>query len=244
MNDRDILRKERLDRVSTFHIENQSDFAAGSLALTLFDQVDGILAALEKAQVGQIRTPVTKTTLLEALRLDLQNIARTARAIRLADAIFPTGDYSPAPTAADAEEMLLTHADAVLTLLEDAATDTPAEKAAKAALRQRFTNYEIEADFVEDLRADRKAIDDANQNKHADNLEGNESTSAIDTLLLKGGDLVTQLDAIMRNKYKRDPDKLHAWTRASRIERSPKPQKPEDGANPGGTPPPTNPPQS
>lgn len=64
------------------------------------------------------------------------------------------------------------------------------------------------------LRADRAAIDEANQNKQAYNLEGNESTSAIDTLLLEGGSAVTQLDAIMRNKYKRNPDKLHAWTRA------------------------------
>ena len=133
--------------------------------------------------------------------------------------------------------MLLTHADAVLALLEDAETDTPEKKAAKAALRKRFTDYEMETDFVEDLRADYKAIDDANKNKQADNLEGNESTSAIDTLLLEGSDLVTQLDAIMRNKYKRNPDKLHAWTRASRIERSPKPPKPKEngGTAPGGT---------
>jgi len=242
MNDRDILRKERLERVSTFRIENTADFAAGSLALTLFDKVDQVLAGLGEAKVGQLRTKVTKATLLEALRLDLQNIARTARAIRLADATFPVGDYSPAPDAADSENTLLTHADAVLALLEDAETDTPEKKAAKAALRKHFTDYEMEADFVEDLRADYKAIDDANKNKQADNLEGNESTSAIDTLLLEGGDLVTQLDAIMRNKYKRNPDKLHAWTRASRIERSPKPPKPEEngGTAPGGT----NPPQS
>jgi hypothetical protein len=61
-------------------------------------------------------------------------------------------------------------------------------------------------------------------------LEGNESTSAIDTLLTRGSDLVVQLDAIMRNKYKRDPDKLYAWLRASRVERR---------AKSNATPPPT-----
>lgn len=36
---------------------------------------------------------------------------------------------------------------------------------------------------------------------------------------------VTQLDAIMHNKYARDPDKLRAWSSASHIERAPKREK-------------------
>jgi hypothetical protein len=170
--------------------------------------------------------------LLDALRLDLKLIAGTARAIAIADPAFPVGNYSPVP-ADNSETPLLTHADSVLTLLEDAPTDTAEAKAAKAALRARFLKYEMETDFVKDLRADRDAIDGANTAKTTDNLEGNESTSAIDTLLLQGSDDVTQLDAIMRNKYKRNPDKLHAWERASRIERRPKPQKPEGDTTSG-----------
>jgi hypothetical protein len=196
----------------------------------------GIVTSLDEAKVGQLRTPVTKATLLDALRLDLQNIARTARAIRLADASFPSGDYSPVPDD-DAETPLVTHADAVLTLFEDAENDITAEKAAKAALRTRFIDYEMESDFVEDLRADRDAIDDANTDKTTDNLEGVESTSAIGTQLLAGGQLVTQLDAIMRNKYKRDPDKLRAWQSASRVERRAKPEKPAATSAPATTPP-------
>jgi len=234
MNDRDILREERLERVKTFGDANKDDFATGSHALDLFSNIGGILTALEKAKVGQLRTPVTKSTLLDALRLDLKLIAGTARAIAVVDPAFPVGNYSPVP-AGNSETPLLTHADSVLTLLEDAPTDTAEAKAAKAALRARFLKYEMEADFVEDLRADRDAIDGANTAKTTDNLKGNESTSAIDTLLLQGSDDVTQLDAIMRNKYNRNTDKLHAWTRASRIERSPKPQKPERGASSGGT---------
>ena len=47
---------------------------------------------------------------------------------------------------------------------------------------------------------------------------------------------VTHLDAIMRNKYARNPDKLSAWDSASHIERAPqrakKPAPPAGGTTP------------
>jgi hypothetical protein len=49
---------------------------------------------------------------------------------------------------------------------------------------------------------------------------------------------VTQLDAIKRNKYARNPDKLTAWDSASHIERAPQRAKKKDN---GGTPPPAPP---
>ena len=42
---------------------------------------------------------------------------------------------------------------------------------------------------------------------------------------------VTQLDAIMHNKYARNPDKLRAWESASHIERAPKREKKNSSAN-------------
>ena len=80
----------------------------------------------------------------------------------------------------------------------------------------------LPVDFVEDLRADRDALDACNTGKHSDNLEGVESTSAIDTLLSQAQAIVTRLDAAIQNKYSRDPDKLAAWKSASRTERSAK----------------------
>ena len=112
-----------------------------------------------------------------------------------------------------------THADSLLSLLEDQAADTPAQLTAKAALRAKFIAYEIAADFVADLRADRDALDDCNSGKHSDNLEGVESTSAIETLLGQAQAIITRLDAAIQNKYSRDPDKLGAWKSASRTER-------------------------
>ena len=44
---------------------------------------------------------------------------------------------------------------------------------------------------------------------------------------------VTQLDAIMNNKYARNPEKLRAWESASHIKRVPKrAKKPEGGTTP------------
>ena len=82
--------------------------------------------------------------------------------------------------------------------------------------------YELPADFVQDLRADRDALDACNSGKHSDNLEGVQSTSAIDTLLSQAQAIITRLDAAIQNKYSRDPDKLTAWKSASRTERSAK----------------------
>ena len=100
--------------------------------------------------------------------------------------------------------------------------DTPAQLTAKAALRAKFIAYELPADFVADLRADRDALDACNSGKHSDNLEGVQSTSAIDTLLSQAQAIITRLDAAIQNKYTRDPDKLAAWKSASRTERAAK----------------------
>ena len=81
MNDRDIRRYERATRVQTFGIENAADIAAGSKAKTHFTNLDGLVVQVDDAKAGQMPNRVSKTTLLDALAIDLQNIARTARRI-------------------------------------------------------------------------------------------------------------------------------------------------------------------
>jgi hypothetical protein len=78
MNDRDQRRYDRATRVRTFGIENAADFAAGSKATTLFASVDSRLKQFDQAKAGQFPARVSKETLLDALSLDLQNIAHTA----------------------------------------------------------------------------------------------------------------------------------------------------------------------
>ena len=118
------------------------------------------------------------------------------------------------------EAAATTHADSLLTLLEG-----------DAVLSAKFIAFEMPADFVADLRADRDALDGSNSGKHSDNFEGVESTAAIETLLGEAQDLITRLDTVMHNKYSRNPDKLLAWKSASRVERAGRKTKP-DGTTP------------
>jgi hypothetical protein len=227
MNDRDILRTERLQRVSTFGTENKADWPADSAAATSYAKVTTILGSLDDAKVGQLRLPASKQTLLDALWLDFKDIARTARGI----AVDEAGFAAPYRVPADATETTIkTHADALLALLEDATTDTADQKTAKATLRKKFTDRFIPADFVEDLRADRDAIDTKNNEKTSGNLKGVESTKDIDTLLEDGGKEVLRLDPMMQNLYGRDPGKLQAWLAASRVERRSSKKKMDDAS--------------
>ena len=57
---------------------------------------------------------------------------------------------------------------------------------------------------------------------------GVESTGLIGHLLGQAGNDVTELDAIMHNKYARQPEKLRAWQSASRVERAPQRDKKAD----------------
>jgi hypothetical protein len=119
------------------------------------------------------------------------------------------------------ESAITTYTDAVLQRLEDQLADSPATKTAKAALRARFVEYELPNDFVTHLRADRKAIADTNRLNQAETGGGVENTALIDLLLGKINDEIAELEAIMHNKYTRQPEKLRAWQSASHIERAP-----------------------
>ncbi len=81
MNDRDQRRYDRLPRIQTFGSDNAADFTAGSKALTLFARIGQHIIDLDAAKAGQRPDRVSKETLLDAVRLDLKNIARTSRSI-------------------------------------------------------------------------------------------------------------------------------------------------------------------
>ena len=217
MNDRDQRRYERGSRVKTFCETNAGDFAAGSLmhqhtagVVSLFGRIDG-------AKAEQAPARVSKETLLDALRLDLLNISRAAQAIALKENGFAAPHVLPAEVT---ERAMTTHADAVLLRLEDQEADAAAVKTAQAALRAKFVARELPAEFVANLRADRQAITDANTLNNEETQEGTGATSLIGTLLKELNDEVTQLDAMMHNKYARVPDKLRTWLSASHVERA------------------------
>ncbi len=222
MNDRDQRRYDRLTRINTFGITNAADYATSAKAKAHFKSVADHIAALDDAKAGQLPARASKETLIDALRLDLKNIARTARSIELKNNGFAAPYTLPNNPA---ESAITTHADAVLKLLENNPEETEDQINAKAALRARFVDYLLPADFVEDLRADRDAITDTNTHNQTETQSGVEDTARIGQILTQAAEDVQELDAMFSNLYTRDPAKLHAWQRASRVERAPEREK-------------------
>ena len=222
MDDRDQRRYDRATRVRTFGQENAADFAPGGKAQTHFANLDRLLLQTDDAKAGQKPNRVSKSTLLGALGLDLQNIARTARRIEEKENGFAAPYRIPDNTS---ESAVTIHTDALLLRLEDQPADAAPVKTAKAALRARFIEFELPADFVTHLRADRKAIADANRLNQAETGGGVENTELLGQLLDQINAEIGDLDAIMHNKYTRQPEKLRAWQSASHIERAPQREK-------------------
>ena len=210
-------------RVQTYGIENASAFATGGKAQGHFARLGVLIARVDKAKAGQAPRRVSKSTLLDALTLDLQNIARTAKQIAQSELGFAAPYRMPDNTS---EASLLTHADSVLRELEERPGDNGDLKAVKAANRRRFFNYELPADFVAQLRADRDTIAQINRESQGGVLGGVENTSLIGELLGEINREVAEIDAIVSNKFARQPEKLRAWESASRVERAPQREKP------------------
>jgi hypothetical protein len=224
MNDRDQRRYDRAVRVQTFGRENAADFASGSKAQTLFAETDVLIGKADRAKAGQSPNRVSKETLLDSLLLDEKNIARTARAIELKENGFAAPFRVPDDLS---ETVITTQADALLARLEDDGEDSADVKTAKAALRARFVDYELPADFVANLRADRDAITDANRLNQGQTQGGVGNTRLLGELLGRINEVVMELDAIMFNKYTRQPEKLRAWQSASHVERAAQREKKE-----------------
>jgi hypothetical protein len=137
MNDREARRHDMFGRVQTFGKANAADFAAGSKAAGHFARLAQIVADLDIEKARQNGGSATaKEVLFDSLRLDLQSIARTARAIDAGEPGFADRFRSPAnPT----QKALLTAADAF------------ARELADPAVVAKFLAYELPADFVADL---------------------------------------------------------------------------------------------
>ena len=223
MNDRELRRKATFGRAQTFCTSNAADFASGSKALASASRLGGIVTRLDAEKATQASPgPTLKEVLLDALRLDLQNINRTARSIELDT---PGAASAIRPPDTSGQGSLLTTADTILLALKIQPADDNATKVAKPALVAEFVAHELPATFVQDLADDRAAIDTAIDAEENASNDGVASTAAIGQLIKDGMKELAILDAIMHNKYTRVPEKLRAWQSASHIERAPQREK-------------------
>jgi hypothetical protein len=217
MDDYSFARYDKFVRVFAFGQKNAADVAATDGPQHLA-KLGTIITGLDQAKAGQGGGSATPVAVLrDALRLDVQNITRTARGLAQDD---PNYNVLFRPPTALNPRALLTAADAIIgNLIVDADKDDDATKTAKAARIAKFTAKGLPADFATHLVADRQAIDDAhNTEQNADN-DSVENTAAISRLVDDGMKECTNLDAIFHNVYTHNAEKLTAWLSASHLAR-------------------------
>jgi hypothetical protein len=239
MNDRDTRRLTRAENVLIFCKNNHNDHAAIPIVAEHLAKINACVKLVTAARADQAPNRITKSSVIDALLLDFKRIAGTARAIELRDGELGFAvPFNKVP--ARIEKEIRPYADSLLKLLEDNNApvadggDTPQQKTAKAALRARFLALAINPNFVTNLRKDRNALDEVHTHNRTEVQQGTEDTDLIDEQLTLINTEVDILDPIMANIYEFQPEKLHAWKRASRIERDPSRAKKDNGgtANP------------
>jgi hypothetical protein len=221
MDKRETRRYDAFQRVKTFGTDSTADFAPGSKALTYFGIINTVIAGLDIAKASQKPGRNTsKEVLLDAVRLDILNITRTASGIALEEPGF-ADNFRPPVNANDGT--LTTVADKFLLQLAPQPGDTPATLAAKTALVAKFVAHEMNANFVTILQTDRTAITTGDKQQETIREGGVGSTATIGQLIAQGMKALTLLDAIMHNKYGSNPAKMAAWLTAAHIERAAQP---------------------
>ena len=103
MNDREARRHDMFGRVQTFGNADAADFAAGSKSAGHFARLAQTVRDLDVEEARQDGGSATaKEVLFDSLRLDLEEIARTARAIDAGEPGFAYGYKVMAPASLQA----------------------------------------------------------------------------------------------------------------------------------------------
>jgi hypothetical protein len=213
MEDNDRREFDRLVRVREYCAERAGAFPAGSRGAQLFAALTALITELEAKAASQsagltsARTgTMSKAAARAALLEDVEAMRLTARAIALDNPDFANNFRLPPGRLTD-QQLLAT---------------ARAFAAAAASVKDEFIKYELPADFLEDLNADIENFERAVVVQSRSTDAHVAATEAIDEGLERGGDLVRQLDAVVRNKFRGDRAMLAAWTSASHVERAPR----------------------
>ncbi len=202
---------DAFDRMKGFGAKHGRHFAAGSRGERLFAGISTVVATMEEHGVKKLSGSAAyhggtdaRTLARELVREDLRAIRDTAEAISEADDLPEFEEQFRLPRSGSAT-LLLAKAKA---FLKDAA---PHE-----AL---FIEFELPADFLEDLVADIALLEKAKDDKDAGLSEQVAGTAELSAAALAGIKLRKQLLPIVRNKFRSQPGILAEWETASHIVR-------------------------
>jgi hypothetical protein len=210
MTDNEGRRHQTMVRMNGFFVQRASDFAEGSIARQMIDDLAAAVMDLEGAaadqqvSVSQVQQHTTnRGDARRALREDLEAINRVARLLVRED-LFPLP-----PTNND--ELLINAARAFYSNA--------------FPLKAQFIAHEMPANFLEDLSADISAFAAAIAAQGDAIGDRVAARSLVSDQIDRGMELRSGLDIIVKTKYANDPQALAEWASASHIERAPRRSK-------------------
>jgi hypothetical protein len=200
-------------RVSEFGVAESVEFPVPTLGGRLFAELNAVRAELDTQAARQSsgkssaeQGTTSKSEGRENLREDLDAIGRTARA--MAEDVPGVNDKFRRPPGNCSDQALLATARAM-------AADA-------VEFKERFIEYGLPMDFLEDLNADIAAFEAAINAQQSGRRGHVTATAAIDEIIERGMKIVRRLDAIVRNRFRDDPARLAAWLSARHVERAPR----------------------
>lgn len=215
MNDSQTKSFEMFRRAEGFGTEHAADFPASSLGGEKFAALSGVIDELEEHGTAQSAggsaaksSTGAKRAAREELRRQMAAVSETARAME-----------STRPGIAASFRMPNTNGDQALS------NGARAFVEAATPLKNEFIRHELSATFLEDLNAALSAFENAQSSQNQNTERRVTATAAIEAVMERGRQIVRELDAIVNNKYRRNPATLAAWESASRVERVPRKKK-------------------
>ena len=207
MNDIEKRSYDMLVRVRDFGVTRATDFPAAGLGGQMFAEVAGVVTELEHHATVQTTNAArlgsaSKAAARDTLREDLRAINRTARAMSVDNPSLKKKFGLPRP----GDQSLLNGARAF------------AEQA--EPLVAEFTKHELAPDFLVNLKknidAFQAAVTEQNHTKDA----RVQATASLESVLARGVKAMQRLDAIVKNKYRKESPTISAWESASHLERN------------------------
>lgn len=196
--------------VLKFETTHSTDFSGDPFAIECFNRLRVAVGELDRfaqtkysgqnaARGGQVVKSAKRAALLD----DLRAISRTARA--MARRVPGVGEKFRVPHNLG-DQAFLVAARSIVTAAEPLASE--------------FIKYSLPTDFLDDLRADIAAFEAALDDRDTAATVVSDTNRVIDQHIAEGLDAVRDLDALIRNKYRRDARTLGAWAAASHVERA------------------------
>lgn len=209
MRDIEIRQSEAIVRIRDFGVENSADFPPASLGGQKFAALNALvieidhLGAQQSAGSGAARTSTEeKRVARETIRRIMRAISDTAEAMETSHPGISNTFRMPR---SNGDETLINTARAFLS--------------AARPMRDEFLAFEMPETFIEDLTADIAKFEEATGSRNSNTRKRVSATASIRDALERAMQLRSELNPVVRNKYRDNPAKLAAWESASHVER-------------------------